>query len=153
VRLAWSRDANADWRAWPGRCRRKQRDLLIGPRVRLWQAKDVPETVVLELLRRKPGTWWSIDNAWGGGPGGDGMPGMVQHAPELADFPWAVINAKLDSMRRRGLVDGCSCGCRGDWHVYGEDEKKYWEWVARSKRVQPAKPAKEVPRVAPASTT
>jgi hypothetical protein len=159
VRLAWSRQEQAVEACLPDRCvldgRPANGDVCcrcrhragrfagrgaeqawgprIGPRVRLWQARDVPEAVVLELLRRRPGTWWAIDNPRGGGPGGASMPGMVQHAPELAESPWAVINAKLTSMHRRGLVDGCSCGCRGDWHVYGEDERRYWEWVSKAR--------------------
>lgn len=28
-----------------------------------------------------------------------------------------VANAKLRKMKRRGLVDGCACGCRGDWTI------------------------------------
>ncbi len=36
-------------------------------------------------------------------------------------WPLKVTGAKLDvMMRRRGLVDGCNCGCRGDWTIVGE---------------------------------
>lgn len=30
-------------------------------------------------------------------------------------FPPKVVMAKLRSMIRRGLMDGCACGCRGDF--------------------------------------
>lgn len=34
-----------------------------------------------------------------------------------SSWPYAVVNAKLERLRRRGLLDGCSCGCRGDWEL------------------------------------
>ncbi len=34
-----------------------------------------------------------------------------------ADTPWKLANAKLLGLKKRGLVDGCGCGCRGDWHI------------------------------------
>ena len=40
---------------------------------------------------------------------------------EREGWPRKVAGAKLDMMmRRRGLVDGCNCGCRGDWTIVGE---------------------------------
>jgi hypothetical protein len=32
-------------------------------------------------------------------------------------FPAKVVVAKLASMIRRGLFDGCTCGCRGDFEL------------------------------------
>lgn len=83
----------------------------IGPRVRLPQAKDVPEQVILDVLRSAPGAWWT---SW---PGHGWKYSLPNAAPELGAVPWKVLNAKLDGMQRRGLIDGCSCGCRGDWHI------------------------------------
>jgi hypothetical protein len=37
----------------------------------------------------------------------------------LADFPAKVVRAKLQSMVRRKLIDGCTCGCRGDFEPTG----------------------------------
>lgn len=90
---------------------------LIGPRLRLPQAKDVPEAVVMQLLGSVRGVWWT---AWRGlpdGPAGPTRYSLPDAAPELAAFPWKVLNAKLASMRRRQLIDGCPCGCRGDWRL------------------------------------
>jgi hypothetical protein len=93
---------------------------LIGPRVRLPQAKDVPEGVILEVLRKRPGKWhthWPIKYC----PCYAIMPslGCAVCCPELATFPAKVVWAKLCSMSRRGLIEGGGCGvdCRGDWHV------------------------------------
>lgn len=36
---------------------------------------------------------------------------------EREGWPLKVATAKLRRMARRGLVDGCSCGCRGDWTI------------------------------------
>ncbi len=35
----------------------------------------------------------------------------------LSQFPPKVVLAKLRSARKRGLLNGCACGCRGDWEV------------------------------------
>lgn len=37
--------------------------------------------------------------------------------PEIPD---KVINAKLANLIKKGLVDGCTCGCRGDFHLTDE---------------------------------
>ena len=52
---------------------------------------------------------------------------MDVHAPAAActwtiaereGWPLKIVGAKLDvMMRRRSLVDGCNCGCRGDWTI------------------------------------
>lgn len=31
--------------------------------------------------------------------------------------PFKVMAAKLSRLLRKGLVEGCDCGCRGDWHL------------------------------------
>jgi hypothetical protein len=36
---------------------------------------------------------------------------------KLAQYPPKVVKAKLASLVKRGLLDGCACGCRGDFHV------------------------------------
>ena len=35
-------------------------------------------------------------------------------------WPVKVAMAKLRKMERQGLVDGCACGCRGDWTILEE---------------------------------
>lgn len=30
-------------------------------------------------------------------------------------LPWKVVAAKLSRLVRKGLLDGCTCGCRGDF--------------------------------------
>ena len=33
------------------------------------------------------------------------------------ETPYKLARAKLVQLRRMGLVDGCGCGCRGDWTI------------------------------------
>jgi hypothetical protein len=40
--------------------------------------------------------------------------------------PWKVAIAKFKRLEAKGLLSGCSCGCRGDWHrpngTYGPND-------------------------------
>lgn len=36
---------------------------------------------------------------------------------ELSEFPQKVVWAKFSALHRRGIIDGCPCGCRGDLQV------------------------------------
>lgn len=70
------------------------------------QAKDLSDAVVLEALAKVRGkhgvSRWS--SLWD-----------VQAA--LADVPPKVVLAKLRSMVKRNIIDGCCCGCRGDFEL------------------------------------
>jgi hypothetical protein len=35
----------------------------------------------------------------------------------LKDFPTKIVKAKLKKLIEQGLVNGCACGCRGDFVV------------------------------------
>lgn len=35
----------------------------------------------------------------------------------LFDAPWKVVNAKLRRLIHQGLVDGCTCGCSGNFEL------------------------------------
>jgi hypothetical protein len=35
----------------------------------------------------------------------------------MADIPPKVVRAKLAKLIRQGLLDGCTCGCRGDFEL------------------------------------
>lgn len=62
------------------------------------QAKDISDADVMR----------AIDST-----GGPSMRSELEK--RLARFPAKVLNAKLRSMLRRGLITGCACGCRGDF--------------------------------------
>lgn len=46
----------------------------------------------------------------------EGYPNSVQQAMP-ANTPQNLVRAKMASLIRRGLVDGCGCGCRGDFMI------------------------------------
>lgn len=41
--------------------------------------------------------------------------------------PEKVVGAKLKTLMRRGLIDGCDCGCRGDWHLTEAGWRAWWD--------------------------
>lgn len=71
------------------------------------QCKDVPDAPILRFLAQRPGVWHSwlshsekdVDRA---------MP---------KDTPPKLVLAKMRTLMRRKLVDGCGCGCRGDFVI------------------------------------
>lgn len=66
------------------------------------QAKDVPEQAILEAVanpRLSIGiSRWDI-------------------ADVVTGFPERVLLAKLRAMVKRKLINGCACGCRGDFSI------------------------------------
>jgi hypothetical protein len=79
------------------------------------QAKDIPDEAALSFVEKTSHTphqgtgnappeggrwvfWWDFESA-----------GWLKH------WPSKVLRAKLRALYRRGLLDGCPCGCRGDW--------------------------------------
>lgn len=93
------------------------------------QAKDIPDEVfmraVLAAMERKAA------EGWGSGRGVvfstghyDGSPwvmrGEVSEELERVTgikWPWKVELAKFRQLEKRKLLDGCSCGCRGDIQI------------------------------------
>ena len=86
------------------------------------QCKDIPDRPVLLRLRdfRPAGGHWATSaevwfTLWDTDGRLDAMPTLVPAFPP--GCPWKLMNAKMASLKRRGLVQGCECGCRGDWHI------------------------------------
>lgn len=83
------------------------------------QAKHVPEDAILLRMvwfqRKHRRAWmshwpvreWMTDE--------ETRDWTLASAPELVDVPEKVLLAKLRAMKRKKLIDGCGCGCRGDW--------------------------------------
>lgn len=71
------------------------------------QCKDIPDEPILKFLAARKGEWatWFT---W--------MENSVSQAmPE--GTPEKLILAKMRTLIRRGLVEGCACGCRGDFVI------------------------------------
>lgn len=63
------------------------------------QAKDVPDAAILAVVAARHPSWahqWDMQEA---------HPGI----------PPKVLLAKCRSLIKRGVIDGCPCGCRGDF--------------------------------------
>lgn len=71
------------------------------------KCKDIPDAPILEFLKALDGTWanWYFGNE---NDVGLAMP---------PDVPEKLKLAKMRMLIRRGLVDGCACGCRGDFVI------------------------------------
>lgn len=79
------------------------------------QAKDIPDGPVLAFLAMHGG----IGCNWFGPE----YPRSVTHAmPE--GIPEKVALAKMRGLIGRGLVDGCGCGCRGDFELTAKGRAK-----------------------------
>jgi hypothetical protein len=91
------------------------------------QVKDLDDLPVLQflaMLERK-----EIVSCYNTGPGlqcfrpttgtiHEGFPNSVLNAlPYGGAYPTKLRVAKIKSMHRRGLIDGCVCGCRGDFEL------------------------------------
>ena len=71
------------------------------------QCKDIPDAPILAFLAQRPGVWHN----WYFGDDRD------VHLAMPADVPDKLVVAKMNRLMQRGLVDGCSCGCRGDYVI------------------------------------
>lgn len=71
------------------------------------QCKDIPTLPILEFLSKQ--TRWTT---WGKGYS---MPTVQNAMPE--GTPPKLQLAKMRQLINAGLVDGCDCGCRGDFEL------------------------------------
>lgn len=69
------------------------------------QCKDIPDPPILEFLAALNGRWAT----WFG----DEYDNSVTRA--MPGVPAKLALAKMRMLIRRGVVDGCPCGCRGDF--------------------------------------
>lgn len=74
------------------------------------QCKDIPDKPILELLNTFHGVWAT----WFPGEYG-AMKSILPAFPQ--DCPDKLVIAKMSRLIDRGLVDGCGCGCRGDYVI------------------------------------
>ena len=72
------------------------------------QCKDIPDMPILEFLKHHKDRWCT----WGDGYS---MPTIQDAMPE--GTPHKLQLAKMKKLMERDLVDGCGCGCRGDFEI------------------------------------
>lgn len=76
------------------------------------QAKDIPEAPILRFLGGPFVDW----PAPGWATWYPGFPQSVLNAMPTGTPPKVAL-AKMRAMIRKGLIDGCACGCRGDFRL------------------------------------
>ncbi len=80
------------------------------------QCKDIPEKPILEFLNEHP--WPEARMAtWCGQRRRREGDGNDVSAVMPAGTPTKLVLAKMKMMKRRGVVEGCACGCRGDFRI------------------------------------
>ena len=87
------------------------------------QAKDIPDQALIDLIDRL----WNAPRAYVE-PSGK-LTVFYPTAASIFDIckqwdaiPAKVIQTKLKSLKKRHLIDGCCCGCRGDFTVVHETD-------------------------------
>ena len=83
---------------------------------KMMQCKDIPTLPILQFLEFCSTAEFKHCGQWGSSAvsaEGELFENSVQRAmPE--GVPYKLVQAKLAKLIRSGLVDGCTCGCRGD---------------------------------------
>ncbi len=87
------------------------------------KAADIPDVAFLEAVERfNRGQYTPADEPtteawefWAGRP----KWATVAEMSHVLNAPWRVTLAKARKLIRRGLMEGCTCGCRGDFNVAG----------------------------------
>ena len=78
------------------------------------QCKDIPTLPILEHVKKHGGigcTWYFKDER-----------NVTRAMPP--GLPEKLILAKMRNLMIKGLIDGCSCGCRGDYKITEEGWKR-----------------------------
>ncbi len=76
------------------------------------QCKDIPDAVFLDAVRAAPA------NVAGWRTRFD-VHERLEEALDV-EIPLNLLMAKARRLEARGLLGGCTCGCRGDWHPSDE---------------------------------
>lgn len=79
------------------------------------QCKDIPEEPILRFLAGPYDGWDAA--GWGTWFNYDPMPPncVLRAMPE--GTPEKLALAKMRQMIRKNIIDGCACGCRGDFRL------------------------------------
>lgn len=77
--------------------------------IKKMQCKDIPEKPIIDFLYElhKKGVWGN----WFEGAENSVASVMPPNTPEK------LVRAKMNQMMRKGKVNGCPCGCRGDYRL------------------------------------
>lgn len=79
------------------------------------KTSDIAERPILELLLKHKGEWMFLF-----GPNDSMDRSVWQAIPK--DVPYKLALSKMRSLIKRGLIEGCGCGCRGDFEITEKGE-------------------------------
>lgn len=79
----------------------------------MMQCKDIPTIPILIHVKKHGG----IGCSWFSGDERDVVNAMPRGTPEKLRF------TKMKNLIHKGLIDGCPCGCRGDYELSTKGEK------------------------------
>lgn len=90
------------------------------------QCKDIPDIPILEFLLKNKGHWcnWYFEDQYNVR---QAMPKNIPHEK--------LILSKMRRLIKRGLVDGCNCGCRGDFEITEKGEQYLLSQKQKSKMI------------------
>lgn len=79
------------------------------------KCSDIPELPILKFLldRKIKGLGWATSFS--------GYENSIDQA--MKGVPYKLVLAKMKKLIARGLVDGCACGCSGDFEITEIGEK------------------------------
>jgi hypothetical protein len=85
-------------------------------------ARDIPDELFLDAIRAARGLWtrqWAMLSDIQAVLAG--VPLSKRNYPDEFDgVPRKVVLAKAKRLIDRKVIDGCPCGCRGDFEILGE---------------------------------
>lgn len=91
------------------------------------QCKDIANEDFLNAVRTASrlagGGWamaWDVGCVLAGNPEHVTMTSPHRDTPTGECFPWRLLRAKAQKLINKGLLEGCACGCRGDYYIPGE---------------------------------
>ncbi|USN14653.1 hypothetical protein PAPPERLAPAPP_02830 [Brevundimonas phage vB_BpoS-Papperlapapp] len=80
------------------------------------QLKDIPDLPIVQFVTALDGVWGTW--CWTDTVHADPQFWFHSVAPLFPeDIPEKLLRGKMANLIRRGLIDGCPCGCRGDYEA------------------------------------
>lgn len=80
------------------------------------QAKHISDLKMLQVVRDNQVRMQGLGGYWSEIPTCEVWTFTNDLCHSFPDVPTKVVRAKLASLVKRGLLIGCTCGCRGDFH-------------------------------------
>lgn len=79
------------------------------------QCKDIPDAPILERIYEINVTYGWCFRFWMDSRNNERCP--LNAFPDREKTPDKLVLAKMRNLHKRGLIRGCTCGCRGDYVI------------------------------------